>query len=428
MFENEIKKERAILSGVHTGSLDILSDTTDESLAELEELAKTAGVEVVATCVQNRPSPDNATYIGEGKLEEIRLCASSADADTIIFDDELSPMQVRNISDALNMKVIDRTMLILDIFASRAITKEGKIQVELAQLKYMLPRLVGMGTALSRLGGGIGTRGPGETKLETDRRHIRRRIEYLSNELKDISAHRELLRSRRKKDGKPIVALVGYTNAGKSTLLNYLTGASVLAENKLFATLDPTQRSLVLEDSRQILIVDTVGFIRKLPHHLVKAFKSTLEEAALADVLIHVIDSSNPEFQNHIMVVNSILAELGASGKPTIAVLNKTDLCEDEAFLPKSIDSATKTVMTSITNNIGMDKLIEAINDTVPGKKQKTTLLIPYSEGAIITMLHNDQLVLAEEYTNDGTKITALIDEICYTKLRNYILRGQDLC
>lgn len=412
-----------ILAGVHTGSLDVLTDTTDESIAELEELANTAGAEVVGVLVQNRPSPDNAAYLGEGKLEELKNAAAELQAETVIFDDELSPVQVRNITDATDLKVLDRTALILDIFAARAKTKEGKIQVELAQLKYMLPRLTGMGSVLSRLGGGIGTRGPGETKLETDRRHIRRRIEYLSDELAEIQKHRDLLRSRRKKDGQTVAAIVGYTNAGKSTLLNLLTQADVLAENKLFATLEPTQRNLTLSDNRELLMVDTVGFIRKLPHHLVKAFKSTLEEAALADVLIHVIDASNVEFRRHIEVVNMILSELKATGKPTLAVLNKIDLCADTEGLPAQVDGADKTVCISAKTEAGMEKFREALEDIVPGKKQKAVFLIPYSEGALLPMLHTDQMVLSEEYTEKGTRIEALVDEICYAKLRNYVLR-----
>lgn len=424
MIKNEEKKEKALLAGVHTGSLDILTDTTDESIAELEELAKTANVEVCGVCVQNRAAPDSASYIGEGKVEEIRLAAESLGATTVIFDDELSPVQIRNLTNALDLKVIDRTMLILDIFASRAITKEGKIQVELAQLKYMMPRLIGYGKSLSRLGGGIGTRGPGETKLETDRRHIRKKISSLSEELKDIAAHRDLLRSRRKKDGRISVALVGYTNAGKSSLLNYLTDANVLAENKLFATLDPTVRDLTLSDSRKITLIDTVGFIRKLPHHLIKAFKSTLEEAALADVLIHVVDGSNPEFENHISIVNNIFNELGASGKPTVGVLNKIDLCSDKNLLIKNIDGCTRTVHTSLKTGEGIENLRLAIEDTVPGKKQKVTFLIPYSCGNIVKALHETQLVLSEDYTEKGTKICAFTDEICYNKLRNYVIRN----
>lgn len=423
MFENEEKKERAILSGVHTASGDIFTDTTNETIEELKELARTAGVEVVGVLVQNRQSPDPGTYIGDGKLEEIRLMAEEQNADTVIFDDDLSPVQVRNISDALNLKVIDRTMLILDIFASRAITKEGKIQVELAQLRYMLPRLVGMGSVLSRLGGGIGTRGPGETKLETDRRHIRRKIDSLAEELREIAAHRELLRSRRKKDGRITVALVGYTNAGKSSLLNFLTDANVLAENKLFATLDPTARSLTLSDNREITLVDTVGFIRKLPHHLIKAFKSTLEEARFSDVLIHVTDASNPEMENHIKVVNSILEELDAQGKPVLAVFNKLDLVENPLLVPKNMDGAMRTVSVSLKEGTGTEALLEALEDVVPGKKQRVSLLIPYTEGALLSSLHTDQLVLEEEYTEEGTKIVALIDEICYNKMRNYVRR-----
>ena len=423
MYENEEKRERVILAGVHTGSLDVLLDTTEESIAELEELANTAGAEVVGVLIQNRPSPDNAAYLGEGKLEELKNAAAELHAETVIFDDELSPVQVRNITDATDLKVLDRTALILDIFAARAKTKEGKIQVELAQLKYMLPRLTGMGSALSRLGGGIGTRGPGETKLETDRRHIRRRIESLSDELAEIQKHRDLLRSRRKKDGQTVAAIVGYTNAGKSTLLNLLTDADVLAENKLFATLDPTQRNLTLSDNRELLMVDTVGFIRKLPHHLVKAFKSTLEEAALADVLIHVIDASNPEFRRHIEVVNMILTELKAVGKPTLAVLNKIDLCPEAEDLPAQVDGADKTVRISAKTEAGMEIFREALEDVVPGKKQKAVFLIPYSEGALLPLLHQDQMVLSEEYTENGTRIEALVDEICYAKLRNYVLR-----
>lgn len=423
MHENDIIIEKAILSGVHTGSGDALTDTTDESIAELEELAHTAGVEVVGYMIQNRPSPDPATYIGEGKLEELANAAATLGADLIIFDDELSPVQVRNISDFLKLKVIDRTALILDIFAMRAATKEGKIQVELAQLRYMLPRLTGMGQALSRLGGGIGTRGPGETKLETDRRHIRRRIEALCDELSEVQKHRDLLRTRRKKDSKSVAALVGYTNAGKSTLMNLLTDASVMAEDKLFATLDPTQRKLTLSDSREILLVDTVGFIRKLPHHLVKAFKSTLEEAALADVLLHVIDISNDEYMTHISVVQNLLDELGASGKPTIAALNKIDAAEGK-IVPSSVDGCTHTVCISAKENIGTDELMRVLEDTVPGKKREVKLCLPYSEAKLVSSLHEEQTVLEKNYTPEGIEVRALIDAVCYNKMRDYVVRS----
>lgn len=423
MFENEEKAERAILCGVHTGSLDTLNDTTNQTIEELAELAKTAGAEVVGTLVQNRPSPDNALYLGEGKLDELKCAAAELEANVVIFDDELSPVQVKNISDYLDMKVLDRTTLILDIFADRAQTKEGKIQVELAQLRYMLPRLVGMGSALSRLGGGIGTRGPGETKLETDRRHIRRRIEALEGEIGEIEKHRELLRKRRKKDNQLTAALVGYTNAGKSTIMNLLTDANVYAENKLFATLDPTKRSLTLEDSRTIMLIDTVGFIRKLPHHLIKAFKSTLEEAAVSDVLIHVIDASNPEYLSHIKVAQEILEQIGAAEKPTVAVLNKADAVKDKTLIVKSVPGAAATVCMSAKTGIGTDDFLKALGDILPGKKQKCRFLVPYSDGGVIPQLHTDQVVISEEYTEAGTLIEALVDSVCYEKMRKYIKR-----
>ena len=304
---DEQRLERVLLAGVHTGRGDSLFDTTEDSMAELRELAKTAGAEVIAEVIQNKPDIESGTYMGEGKLAEIAEMIAPLEIDTVIFDDELTGVQTRNIADLLGVKVVDRSMLILDIFAMRAKTGEGKLQVELAQLKYRLPRLRGLGVQLSRTGGGIGTRGPGETKLESDRRHIRRRISALEGELRELDKRRSLLRKRRKKDGVITAALVGYTNAGKSTLLNALTDADVFAEDKLFATLDPTSRAIVLEDMRQILLVDTVGFIRKLPHHLVEAFKSTLEEAVAADLLLHVIDVSNPQYTDQIRVVDSVL-------------------------------------------------------------------------------------------------------------------------
>ncbi|MBR5808634.1 MAG: GTPase HflX, partial [Clostridia bacterium] len=325
---NEERQERVLLAGVHTGKRDVLSDTTEESMDELEELVKTAGGEVLCRVIQNKSDLEAGTYMGEGKLLEIKEAVDSMEIDVVVFDDELSPIQLRNITDFLGVRVIDRTILILDIFAMRAKSGEGKLQVELAQLKYRLPRLRGLGAQMSRTGGGIGTRGPGETKLESDRRHISRRISALEEEIRELSKHRELLRSRRKKDGTITACLVGYTNAGKSSLLNKLTDAGVLAENKLFATLDTTSRGLVLEDNRKIILIDTVGFIRKLPHHLVEAFKSTLEETVTADFLIHVVDISNPQYENHITVVNSVLSDIGASGKPEILVYNKTDLLE----------------------------------------------------------------------------------------------------
>lgn len=413
---NEEKAERVLLAGVHTGCRDTLSDTTDESMAELSELAKTAGAEVVCEVVQNKSDLEAATYMGEGKLEEIREACEALDIDTVIFDDELSPIQLRNISDFLAVKVIDRTILILDIFAMRARSGEGKLQVELAQLKYRLPRLRGLGTQLSRTGGGIGTRGPGETKLESDRRHINRRISALEAEIKELAKHRELIRSRRKKDGTITACLVGYTNAGKSSLLNKLTDADVLAENKLFATLDTTSRGLVLEDNRRILLTDTVGFIRKLPHHLVQAFKSTLEETVVADFLIHVIDASNPQHESHIKVVNSVLCDLGAAGKPVIEAYNKIDL------LPSDVDFGGEAgVGISVKENMGINELLTLICETAPGKKKEVCVLVPYTEGALVSDLHKNQKILSEEYTAEGTRLRLLADSTTYTALKEYI-------
>lgn len=413
-IQTEEKRERAILAGVHLGRRDALNDTTEESMRELEELAKTAGAEVVAAVIQNKPELESGTYMGEGKLEEIKTAAEELGADLVIFDDELSPVQIRNITDMLGVKVLDRSMLILDIFAMRAKSGEGKLQVELAQLKYRLPRLRGLGNEMSRTGAGIGTRGPGETKLETDRRHIHRRISALEEELKELKRHRDLLRVRRKKDGVITVGLVGYTNAGKSTLLNTLTEAEVLAEDKLFATLDPTSRALELEDKTKILLVDTVGFIRKLPHHLVEAFKSTLEEAVISDVLLHVIDASNPEYENQIKVVESVLSDIGALGKPVIQVFNKCDRAE-VSTLP------SKGAFISAKEKTGLDELIHELEKVISGGRKRITVLIPYSEGGLVSELHGSQKIEVEEYTADGTVLTLLADSTLYKRLRGYI-------
>lgn len=415
----EERKERAILAGVHTWARDKLSDTTEETMEELCELASTANAEVVATVIQNKSEIEAATYMGEGKLEEIKQLILAENVDTVIFDDELSPVQIRNLSELLEVKVIDRTVLILDIFAARAKSGEGKLQVELAQQKYLLPRLRGMGAVLSRTGGGIGTRGPGETKLESDRRHITRRISALEEDIKEIRKHRELIRTRRKKDGVITACLVGYTNAGKSSLMNALTDASVFAENKLFATLDTTSRAITLPDNRRILITDTVGFIRKLPHHLIRAFKSTLEETAEADMLIYVIDASNPQYETHIKVVDSVLSDIGAGGKPTVYVYNKMDLLSDNGLI-----TATEKNSVGISAKTGenLDKLIELISETAPEKKQKMTVLIPFSCGKIVNELHENQKILSEEYLPEGVKITLLADKITYAKLKSYII------
>ncbi|MDO4618303.1 MAG: GTPase HflX [Clostridia bacterium] len=416
------KAERVLLAGVHQGKPDRLSDTTDESMAELSELVKTAGGEVVCEVVQNKSDLESGTYMGEGKLLEIAEMIKTLEIDTVVFDDELSGIQTRNIADILGVKVIDRSMLILDIFAMRAKSGEGKLQVELAQLKYRLARLRGLGEVMSRVGAGIGTRGPGETKLESDRRHIRRRIQALEEELSEIQKHRDLLRKRRKKDGVITAALVGYTNAGKSTLLNAMTDANVFAEDKLFATLDPTSRAIELPDSREILLVDTVGFIRKLPHHLVEAFKSTLEEAAVADVLLHVIDASSEQYSDHISVVKSVLGDLGAGDKPIIAVFNKCDsIAPDTVLVAPSHDSS---VMISAKTHEGFDNLIKELSDKAPGKKQEVTAVIPYTEGSVLSELHKTQKILSEDYLDSGTKVTLLCDETAYARIKDYILGG----
>jgi len=418
---NEEKKEKVLLLGVHTGRVDSLADTTEESMKELAELAKTAGAVVVGEVVQNKSDIESATYMGEGKLLEIKNAIPELEVDCVIFDDELSPVQIRNLNDLLGVKVLDRSMLILDIFAMRAKSGEGKLQVELAQLKYRLPRLRGFGSVMSRTGGGIGTRGPGETKLESDRRHIHRRISALEQELKELEKHRNLLRSRRKKDGVITAALVGYTNAGKSTLLNTLTDAEVFAEDKLFATLDPTTRGLVLEDNRKILLVDTVGFIRKLPHHLVEAFKSTLEEAVVADLLIHVIDASGRDRENQIRVVNEVLNDIGADGKPRIAVFNKCDRLDSLEFAPRSLSGHDMSVKISAKSGTNIDELISAIAELAPGKKQKIKILIPYSDGNLLNELYKNQKVLSEEYTADGVEVEFLADEAMFRRVHDMI-------
>lgn len=416
MEYNEQKQERVILAGVHRGLRDVLNDTTDESVAELGELVKTAGGEVVGEMIQNKPDLETATYMGEGKLEELKNAVDALNADAVVFDDELSPVQTRNITDFLGIKVLDRSMLILDIFAMRAKSGEGKLQVELAQLKYRLPRLRGFGMEMSRTGAGIGTRGPGETRLENDRRHIRRRISALEQEIEELKKHRGLIRGRRKKDGVITAALVGYTNAGKSTLLNKLTDANVFAEDKLFATLDPTSRMITLDDNRKILLVDTVGFIRKLPHHLIEAFKSTLEEAVQADVLLHIIDASNEQADNHIAVVEKVLSDIGAVGKPIINVYNKCDRLES------SPNKTSNGVYISAKDGKNIEKLIDALAAAAPGQKQRVKACIPYSAGALVNELHETQKVISEEYSDGGTIMELMVDAQMYDKIRDYIM------
>lgn len=420
MEETLKEAEKVVIAGVHTDALNSLSDTTPESMRELCELAETAGAVVVGEMVQNRHVIETGTYFGEGKLEELKNACETLGATMVIVDDELTGAQIRNIEDAIGgITVIDRNTLILDIFAQRAKSAEGKIQVALAQMKYMLPRLSGMGNQLSRQGGGIGTRGPGETKLESDRRHIMRRVSALKEELSEIEKRRDFSRRRRKKDGIMTAAIVGYTNAGKSTLINALTGSEVTARNRLFETLDLTSRALTLSDSREVRIIDTVGFIRRLPHQFVEAFKSTLEEAVQADILIHVIDSSSPEMENHITVVRKLLEELGCGDKPTIGVFNKIDVSGDSQ--PGKY-GFSHFVCISAKSGEGLEEFMKAIEEVLPGKKRNVKLMIPYSDGAVLSAIHDNELVKSVDYTEEGTVVEAMLDSVTYERYKRYEL------
>lgn len=412
-FENIQTPETSVLVGLDTGDYD-----AEVSIDELEELAKTAGSKVLAKIIQKKEKPDPATYIGSGRLKEIRDFCRDSEADLIIFDCELSPSQQRNVENFTDVRVIDRTTLILDIFAARARSKEGRIQVELAQLKYSLPRLGGKGTELSRLGGGIGTRGPGETKLESDRRHIRRRIEALSAELKEIEKRRIRMRNRREKTGIESVAIVGYTNAGKSTLMNTLTNAGVLAQDKLFATLDPTARALTLPDGRQVMLIDTVGLVRRLPHELVEAFKSTLEEAAAAHVILNVCDASSPECSEHLEVTQKLLKELGCESTPVISVMNKCDLVDNIYDMP----AIGKTVMISALQGKGLDRLLKEIEKALPKTRSRAKVLIPFSSGAQAGRIRTEGVVISEEYTPDGILIDGIIPISILEELKEFVI------
>lgn len=411
MEENKILPERAVLVGIDTGEYDVHA-----SLQELTELAKTAGAEVIGALTQARKTPDNALYIGKGKLSELKEFCSNNEVDIIIFDDELSPIQQRNIENQTDIRVVDRTTLILDIFAGRAKSGEGKLQVELAQLKYLLPRLTGKGTALSRLGGGIGTRGPGETKLESDRRHIRRRINSLKADLVLLEKRRQRQRERREKDGTLTVALVGYTNAGKSTLMNALTDAGVLVEDKLFATLDPTARALRLLDGKTVVLIDTVGFIQRLPHKLIEAFKSTLDEAVNADVILNVCDASSDECKNHLSVTNELLKELGCSDIPIIPVFNKWDLVKSEDVA--LIDS--NGVSISAFKKEGLELLLERIAEALPKTRHRTKLLIPFTDVTKAAKLRESGTVHAEEYTEKGIILDVTSDISLLEQMKDY--------
>lgn len=413
--------ERAILVGLKTQETKEISGISEAeiSLIELKELAQTAGADVLSTMIQNREGRDSSYFIGKGKVDELRLMVQATEADMVIIDEEISPSQQRNLEKALGVKVLDRTGLILDIFAQRARSREGKIQVELAQLEYNLPRLQGLGMVLSRLGGGIGTRGPGETKLETDRRHIRRRISTLKGQLKEIKRQRGILRVERRRNRVPVVSLVGYTNSGKSSLLNTLCGSDVYAENLLFATLDTTTRQLLLDDNSTILLTDTVGFIRKLPHHLLDAFKSTLEEVVVSDAIIIVVDSSDLYAENHIQIVEDILLELGAGQKPSVIALNKVDIVE-ESNIPR-INSDSPIVEISAKTGIGLDKLKNHLKDLLCEVRVKVDLEIPFSEGGVLSWLYDNSKVLSVDYSETGSIIEAEMDKEAMKKVSMYI-------
>ena len=393
MIENEEKVTRALLVSVDTGDFD-----AEASLDELAELVKSAGAEPVLSLMQRLGRVESGTYVGTGKLREIAEICAEQEIDLIVADSELSPTQIKNMEDAADVRVIDRTTLILDIFALRARSKEGKLQVELAQLKYMLPRLTGRGVEMSRLGGGIGTRGPGETKLETDRRHIRRRIETLKEELDEVEKHRRMLRRRREKDGVITCAIVGYTNAGKSTLMNYLTDAGVLAQDKLFATLDPTSRALKLPGGVSVMLIDTVGLVRRLPHHLVEAFRSTLEEAALSDIIINLCD-------------------LGCGDTPVLTVLNKCDLL-DSGLQAQDFGSC---IRISAKTGEGVENLLQAIEDNLPVRMQRVSLMIPFANAGLLNEIREKGTLLSEEYTAEGVAVEAVVDEMLYARVKDFL-------
>lgn len=413
MFELEQEKERILLVGVSVDD----GDDTEESLDELAELALTAGAETVGRVIQNREQIHPGTYVGKGKLEEIKDLLWETEADGIICDDELTPAQLGNLRDELNTKVMDRTLVILDIFASRASTSEGKIQVELAQLKYRQSRLTGYGTSLSRLGGGIGTRGPGEKKLEMDRRLIKSRIAQLNRELKDVKRHREVTREQRSRNHVPVVAVVGYTNAGKSTLLNKLTGAGILAEDKLFATLDPTTRGLKLPSGQEILLTDTVGFIRKLPHHLIEAFRSTLEEAKYADMILHVVDASNPQMERQMYTVYETLYQLGVQEKPIITAFNKQDRLE-ETFTVRDF-KADDTVKISARTGEGLYVLQEKLENVLRQQKVAIEQMYSYREAGKFQLIRKYGELIEEEYLEEGILVKAYVPVTIYDKVRS---------
>jgi len=417
--QSEERVQRAIQEGgiVDTSEkVMLISTDSEDSLEELASLAGTAGAVIVSKIMQKRAKPDPATFIGSGKAEELSLLCQTLEVDLAILDDELTGAQQKNLENALGVRVIDRTSLILDIFARRAQSAEGKLQVELAQMKYRLPRLAGSSQALSRLGGGIGTRGPGETRLETDRRHIRKRIDDLTKELSELTRQRGMRRARRSKMEQTTVALIGYTNAGKSTLLNAMSGSDVLVEDKLFATLDPVIRQVDLPENRKCMMVDTVGFIRKLPHALVEAFKSTLEEALSADLLLIVSDLSSPFYKQQREVVYDVLNQLGAQGKPVLEVLNKCDKAEIGAVIEPA-----DAVMISAASGYGLDNLKNAISERIAAMRHPVELLIPYDKGNVLSILHSQGQVESEEYLENGVKVMCLLDATLFARVNKML-------
>ena len=411
-------QERAVLVGLNADCFTKEQTATDASLEELEALLETAGGFCTGKVLQNRHTPDSHSFIGEGKAQEVRMLVEATESTMVVFDNELSPGHIRALEDILGVTVLDRSALILDIFAQRAKTKEGRLQVELAQYKYLLPRLSGMGASLSRQGGGIGTRGPGETQLESDRRHIRERIARLQTELEQVRQVRSVQRERRMKNSVPVVAIVGYTNAGKSTLLNQLTDAGIPANNRLFDTLDTTSRQLSVSDTLDVILSDTVGFISKLPHHLVDAFRATLEELEYADLLLHVIDSADPDREAHIQVVDSLISKLSKPGTPVLQVYNKADLVST-VDIPVGKD----VVAISANSGMGTEALLSAIEKALGHSRHRVQVLIPYSMGGILETLHSNAQVMSVDYTEKGILVDAVVDPILYGRLKDYITK-----
>ena len=414
----ETKQERAVLVGLNADCFRKEQIATDETLEELDALLETAGGFCTGKILQNRHAPDSHSFIGEGKALEVKMLVEATESTMVIFDNELSPGNIRALEEIIGVTVLDRSALILDIFAQRAKTKEGRLQVELAQYKYLLPRLSGMGKSLSRQGGGIGTRGPGETKLESDRRHIRERINRLEEELEQVRKVRSVQRERRRKNSVPVVAIVGYTNAGKSTLLNQLTGAGIPANNRLFDTLDTTSRQLTVSDNLDVILSDTVGFIAKLPHHLVNAFHATLEELEYADLLLHVIDSSDENREEHIEVVDKLISQLSKPGTPVLKCYNKADLVSRE-----DIPVGEDIVAVSASKGIGMEKLLSSIERMLGATLHHVVVTLPYSMGGMVETLHNNAQVKSVDYTANGIEIETILDDILYGRLKDYVTK-----